>query len=198
MAASKGGLRPYSRLGGYNSSNTVGFWIAKSESNNFFQGDLVLMSSTGDILPSTAVDDVTAVGVFNGCEYVDSSGVLRQTNFYNDTIAQDGMRAFVTVDPFQAYKIRIANSDANTTMTRTDIGKNYDIEYNGGSTTTGRSGMCLGSTTGVTTAAQLKLLDLVNDDGTDRPTDASSTTTYTHGIVVLDPTISYWLTVTGV
>jgi hypothetical protein len=37
--------------------------------------------------------------------------------------------AFVNVNPFQLYKIAIANGDADTTLDMSAIGISYDIEY---------------------------------------------------------------------
>ena len=199
MAASEGGLRPYNRLHGYNSGNMVEFWITNGETEDIFQGDPVIMTATGEIDPMGAIGDANVLGVFMGCSYEDSTGQIRQTNFYNGDVAKDGMVAHVIVDPFQVYKVRIGNSDANTTMTRGDIGLNYDIEFLAGNTTTGQSGAILDSgTSGATSAANLKLLGLVNDDGSDSPTKASTSTTYTHGLVIIDPAISFSLTGTGI
>lgn len=200
MAASTGGLIPHNRLGGTpNSSGTQKFWIAASESADFFQGDLCLLTADGDLAPSTAIDDERTVGVFQGCQYEDANGVPTFTNYYNSTIASEGMIAHVITDPFQLYRIRIANGDEDDTLTREAIGLNYDIEYNTASTVSGMSGMCLDSgTTGATGAAQLKLVDLVNVDGSDSPTTATSSTTYTHGVVMLMPSISMWLADTGI
>ena len=200
MAATKGGLIPHNMLGGApNSMGTEQFYIKLSETANFFQGDLCLIDANGELQPSTAVTDTITVGVFHGCQYVDNAGDTKFSNSYTDTIASTGMIAHVITNPFQIYRIRIANGDANTTLTRPEVGRNFDIEYNGGDTTTGLSGMCLDSgTAGVTTVAQLKLLGLTDVDGSGSPTQDAAATTHTYGLVMLETSISRYLSVTGI
>ena len=97
------------------------------------------------------------------------------------------------INPLQTYKVRIANGDANTTLTRVTASfLNFDIEFNSGDTTLGLSGMCLDSgTTGSAGAANLRVVGLTNDDGVD-PLLGSASTTYSHAIVIIDPEINYW------
>ena len=202
MAATKGGLIPHSNMlgGATDSSGTQQFFIKASETANFFQGDLCLIDANGEIQPSTAVTDTITVGVFQGCQYVDNNGDTKFSNFYNETITNGSTIAHLITNPFQVYRIRIANGDANVdTFTRVEIGMNFDIEYNGGSTVTGLSGMCLDSgTSGATTVAQLKILGLTDVDGSDSPTSSVRATTYTYALVMLEPSINRYLSVTGI
>lgn len=199
MAASEGGLRVHTTAGsGYSAGgNTMAFNIAPSEATNIFQGDVVKLVNDGTVVAMSAVTDTPVLGVFAGCEYTNSDGELVFSNKYTDTIAAEGTVAHVLVNPYQLYVVRIANSDADTTLTQTAIGLNYDIEFNAGNSTTGVSGMCLDSgTSGATSAANIRLVGLTNDDGTN-DMDGTSSTTYTHGIVMIDPNISFWISGPG-
>ena len=194
MAASNGGLRVRSAGGsGYDPSNTMAFNIAKNEASDLLQGDVVKLVNDGTVVAMSAITDTPVLGVFVGCEYVNTDGQPVYSNKYTDQINEDGIVAHVLVNPYQLYTIQIANSDANTTLTQTAIGLNYDIEFNSGDTTLGLSGMCLDSgTSGATGAANLRLVGLTNLDSTDTMAGTASTT-YTHGIVIVDPEISFWI-----
>ena len=179
------------------------FWITSGETADIFEGDLVKITATGEIDPVAAVTGATVLGVFVGCQYVNDAGQTVQNNFYNGDRTQNDMQAMVVVDPFQLYSIPILDgSGAADTLQRTAIGLNYDIDFtNDGSTTTGRSAMGIDtSTAGATTTAQVKLAGLTNDPTTGNPPVgyASTSTTYGYGIVMIDVTTSFWLTVTGI
>lgn len=191
--ATVGGLVPYSSLSGNSTQVTREFAIASGTSSNIYQGDVVKLVNDGTVVAMSAVGDTPVVGVFVGCSYTGTDGTPVFSNKYEDTITSEDIVAQVIVDPFQLYKVKIANSASDTTLTRTAIGLNYDIEFNTANSTSGLSGMTLDSgTAGVTTAANLRLVGLTNDDGTWDNAGGSSTT-YTHGIVMIDPQISFWL-----
>lgn len=190
--ASQGGLVPYKTLHGYQSGATLEFAIASGTSTDFFQGDLVTLVTGGTVVAAAAVTADQAVGVFMGCSYTGTDGTPVFTNKYTDTITSEDIVANVLVDPLQLYKIAIANSDADTTLTRPSIGSNFDIEFNTGNSTSGASGMNLDSGTAAAAgAAMLRLVGLTNDDGT-HDNAGSGSTTYSHGIVMIDPNINYW------
>lgn len=198
--ADEGGFRPYSSIasGGTGGSPTVAFKILNAESDNIFEGDLMSMEATGTVTACKAVTEVAAVGVFIGCEYTNSDGQRVWSNKYTDTISRDDTVAHILTDPNQLYVIKFSDSDVNTTLTQTAVGLNYDIEFNAGNTTTGKSGMTLDTgTAGATGAAQMKLVGLTNDDGTN-PWVGSSSATYTHGIVQIDPQVSFWIASAGI
>ena len=191
--ATHGGLRPYSSISGFSSHVTREFAIASGTSSDLFQGDIVKLVNDGTVVAMSAAGDTPVVGVFVGCSYTNSEGTPVYSNKYTDTITAEDIVANVIVDPFQLYSVQIANSDADTTLTRTAIGLNYDVEFNAGDSTSGLSGMVLDSgVTGITGAANLRCVGLTNDDGTgDNVGDGS--TTYSKAIVMIDPQISFWL-----
>jgi hypothetical protein len=189
--ATHGGLRTDSSVI-TGSSVTRAFKILNGDATDMLQGDLMKMNAAGYVEPSTAVSDVAIVGVFVGCEYTNSEGERVWSNKYTDNISRDDTMAFVNVNPFQLYKIAIANGDTDTTLDQSSIGISYDIEYNTGDTTLGLSGMTIdsGETPGAT--AQLRVVALTNDDGVDYLTQATATT-YSTAIVQIDPATSFWL-----
>ena len=189
--ASEGGLRPYSSAGtGAGSAPILPYKIASTEATNIFEGDLVKMVADGTVVAASAVTDVAIIGVFVGCEYVNSDGQTVQSNKYTDTITDDNTVAFVNVNPLQIYKIKCADGDVDTTITRAEVGRRFDIEYNAGNSTTGQSGMVLDTgTAGATTVAQLKIVGVINEDGSDGAKGAAGAE-FTHALVIIDPDIS--------
>ena len=197
--ASEGGLRPYSSAGvGAGSAPTLAYKIASAEASNIFEGDLVKMVDDGTVVAASAVTDVAIVGVFVGCEYVNADGQTVQSNKYTSTITDDNTVAFVNVNPHQIYKIKCGNADADTTITRTEVGLRFDVEYNAGNSTTGQSGMVLDTgTAGATTVAQLKVVGCINEDGSDGAKGASGAT-FTHALVIIDPDVSVFGSSAGI
>lgn len=189
--ATHGGLRVDSNvLSG--ESVVRSFKILNGDATDMLQGDLIKMNAAGYVEPSTAAADVAIVGVFVGCEYTNSDGERVFSNKYTDTISRDDTMAFVNVNPFQLYKIAIANGDADTTLDMSAIGISYDIEYNTGDTTLGLSGMNLDSGSTPAATGQLRVVALTNDDGVDYLTQPAATT-FSTAIVQIDPGTSFWL-----
>jgi len=189
--ASEGGLRAHSSVGtGAGSSPTVAYKIASAEATDIFEGDLVKMVDDGTVVAMSAVTDVAIAGVFVGCEYTDSNGQRQWSNKYTDTITQDDTVAFVNSNPHQVYKIRVGTADVDGTTTRTSVGLRFDIDFNAGNSTTGQSGMILDTgTAGATTVANVKVIGVLNEDGTDGAKGAAAKT-FTHALVIIDPDIS--------
>lgn len=201
MGASEGGFRAYSSAGvGAGSAPVFPYKIASAVATDIFQGDLVKMvAATGSVIAMAAVSDIAIAGVFVGCEFTDSNGQRQQSNKYVDTITRDDTIAYVLCNPHQIWKIRIADgSDADTTLTRAAVGLKYDIEFNAGNSTTGHSGMCLDqSQAGDAGDANMTLIGLTNDDGTNDAIGAAAKT-FTHGLVIIDPDISIYGSSVGI
>lgn len=173
-------------------SVTRSFKIFNTDATDMLQGDLMKFNAAGYVEPSTAITDIAIAGVFVGCEYTDNNGSRVWSNKYTDTINRDDTMAFVNVNPFQLYKIAIANNDIDTTITQAAIGMSYDIEYNTGDVTLGLSGMTLDTGGVIAATGQLRVVAVTNDDGVDYLTQAPDTT-YSHAIVQIDPATSFWL-----
>ncbi len=191
-----GGFRPYNCLGAPSTQQTMEFWITNGETKDIFQYDLITMTSEGEIDPVSANSEEQLLGSFVGCEYTNADGQRIQSNFYNGDRAQDGMVAHVLVNPFQLYLAKWqTNAAADSTKLRTAIGLNFDLDFVAGSLTSGRSGMAVETTQAGTTAqAMVRCVGVTNVDGADNPKTAiAGTTTYTHGIFMIDPLINFFL-----
>jgi len=154
------GLRPIGNLSATGAQKQYGYEIADNQAGTIFQGDLVALSA-GFITRFLPATHTAAVGVFNGCNYIDpTTGKPTFKNFYPGSvnITAGKIVADVLDDPSQLFLIQC---DAG--FVAADVGKNADVIGTGGSTTTGVSTMELNSSTLATTAAlNLKTVGLYN------------------------------------
>jgi hypothetical protein len=164
------GLRPIGNLSATGAQKQYGYEIADNQAGTIFQGDLVALSA-GYITRFLPASHTAAVGVFNGCNYIDpTTGKPTFKNFYPGSvnITSGKIIADVIDDPSQLFLVQC---DAG--FVAADVGKNADVIGTGGSTTTGVSTMELNSSTlAVTAALNLKTVGLYNVPGNDFGTNA--------------------------
>lgn len=151
------GLRPLGNLSATGSQKQFGYEIQDNQAGAIFQGDLVTLKD-GYIVKFAPATHTAAVGVFNGCNYIDpSTGKPTWKNFYPGSvdITAGKIIADVIDDPNQLFIIQ-GDEDA----VQADFGKNADVTAGTtGSTVTGLSAMTLDSSTIATNAAlNLKLI----------------------------------------
>ena len=157
------GLKPLGNLSATGSQKQYGYEIADNQAGAIFQGDLVTIVN-GYVVKFLPATHSAALGVFNGCNYVDpTTGKPIFSNYYPGSvnITQGIISADVLDDPSQLFIIQ-----ADAAITQANIGKNADVIGTGGSTTTGVSTMELDVTTIADTAAlNLKIVGLYNVPG---------------------------------
>jgi hypothetical protein len=160
------GLRPLGNLSATGSQKQFGYEIADTQVGAIYQGDLVTLKD-GYILRFDPATHTAAVGVFNGCNYIDpSTGKPTWKNFYPGSvnITAGKIVADVMDDPNQLFIIQ-CDEDA----VQADFGKNADITTGTtGSTVTGLSAMTLDSSDiGTAAAKNLKLVGKWDIPGND-------------------------------
>lgn len=164
------GLRPIGNLSATGAQKQYGYEIADNQAGTIFQGDLVVLTA-GYISRFLPASHTAAVGVFNGCNYIDpTTGKPTWKNYYPGSvnITSGKIIADVIDDPSQLFLVQV---DAG--FTAADVGKNADVIGTGGSTTTGLSTMELNSATlAVTAALNLKTVGIYNVPGNDFGTNA--------------------------
>lgn len=157
------GLRPLGNLSATGSQKQYGYEIADNQSGAIYQGDLVTVYD-GYLVKFAPGTHTAAVGVFNGCNYIDpTTGKPTWKNFYPGSvnITAGKIQADVIDDPSQLFIIQ-----ADEDIVQADIGKNADVVGTGGSTTTGVSTMELDSSTIANSAAlNLKIVGLYDVPG---------------------------------
>jgi hypothetical protein len=147
------GLRPLGNLSATGSQKQYGYEIADSQAGVIYQGDLVTVYD-GYVVKFAPATHTAALGVFNGCFYIDpTTGKPTWKNYYPGSvnITQGKIVADVIDDPSQLFIIQVDESVAQT-----QVGMNADVVGTGGSTTTGVSSMELDSST-IDKAAALNL-----------------------------------------
>ena len=157
------GLRAMGNLSATGSQKQFGYEIADNQAGAIFKGDLVTIFD-GYIVKFAPATHTAAVGVFNGCNYIDpTSGKPTWSNYYPGSvnITAGIIEADVIDDPNQLFTIQ-----ADEDVVAADIGKNADVVGTGGSTTNGLSSMELDSSTIANTAAlNLKIVGVFKTPG---------------------------------
>jgi hypothetical protein len=156
------GLRPIGNLSATGAQKQYGYQIADNQAGTIFQGDLVVLTG-GFISKFLPGSHTAAVGVFNGCSYIDpTTGKPTFKNFYPgsiDVTAGQVINADVLDDPNQLFLVQCDGG-----FVAADVGKNADVVGTGGSTTSGISAMELSSSTLANSPAlNLKVVGLYND-----------------------------------
>ena len=152
------GLRPLGNLSATGGQKQYGYEIEDSQAGAIYQGDLVTIVG-GYVVKFAPGTHAAALGVFNGCNYVDpSSGKPTWKNYYPGSVNITSGKIIPDVldHPNQLFLIQ-----ADEDIVQADIGKNADVVGTGGSSTTGVSSMELDSSTIADTAAlNLKIVGL--------------------------------------
>jgi hypothetical protein len=130
------GLRPLGNLSATGGQKQYGYSIEDTQAGAIFQGDLVTLDG-GYIVKFDAESHTVAVGVFNGCFYVDpTTGKPTWKNYYPGSVdlTTGTIQADVIDDPSQLFVIQ-----ADQDVVQADIGLNAGIAYTAGSTISGLS-----------------------------------------------------------
>ena len=154
------GFRPLGNLSATGAQKQYGYEIADNQSGAIYQGDLVTIVA-GYVVKFAPATHAAALGVFNGCFYIDpTTGKPTWKNYYPGSvnITEGTISADVLDDPSQLFLVQ-----SDGVIVQANIGKNADVIGTGGSTVTGVSTMELNSATIADTAAlNLKIVGLWN------------------------------------
>jgi hypothetical protein len=168
------GLRPLSKLGGgANSTGLTGYTpyeIANGNTDKLYHGQIVVPLASGyiDHTSNAAGGTVSALGVFQGCEYVSSTtGKPTWSNYWPGSGADSNhpVKAFVNDDPSQLY---VVATDATWTSKATArAGVFLNASTSTGITGTDATGLSLGrlaiSTLATTNSLTLRVMGWVED-----------------------------------
>jgi hypothetical protein len=153
------GLKPVSEFGGLPYAGSTRMYpIATGYSSNLFYGDIVQLS--GGTVVKTSMDATSSpgtavagtLGVFLGCEYVNSSGQTVRAQYWPANTVSNGAVAYVVDDPRTVLKAALTVQGTSLANTGTTIGyananfigtNLYAITGNTGSTNTGNSALAL-------------------------------------------------------
>ena len=161
------GLRPVKRADGMPYAGATSQYLIDpaGEATNLFYGQVVIIGAdgyialatgTGSDLTTNSISGTTgvgAIGVFVGCEYVNSSGQLVQAQYYPSGTANGGtIKAYVVDDPNVLFQAQLDASGAQTVIgTNTFFATAQTTST--GSTSTGNSTSALDATVQTAAAA---------------------------------------------
>ena len=161
------GLRPVKRADGMPYAGATSQYLIDpaGEATNLFYGQVVIIGAdgyialatgTGSDLTTNSISGTTgvgAIGVFVGCEYVNSSGQLVQAQYYPSGTANGGtIKAYVVDDPNVLLQAQLDGSGAQTVIgTNTFFATAQTTST--GSTSTGNSTSALDATVQTAAAA---------------------------------------------
>ena len=123
------------------------YTIASTYGANIFQGDPVKLVDAGTVQLGTSdgtrsgtVDGISLLGVFAGCQYIDSLGKPTLTPFWPTGTTATDIVAWVYDDPETIFQVQYNNPSSGTTV-QTAVGEECDwtVASPGGSTATGLS-----------------------------------------------------------
>ena len=174
LTAAPYGLKPVKRADGMPYAGATSQFLIDpaGEATNLFYGQVVILGADGYIALSTATGadignnnlggaNLGAIGVFVGCEYVNSSGQLVQAQYYpTGTSNGDAIKAYVVDDPNVLFQVQ-----ADGAMDQSEIGANTFFaavqSTTTGSTTTVNSTSAVDATS-QTAAAAFRIVSAVS------------------------------------
>jgi hypothetical protein len=123
------------------------YTIASTYAANIFSGDPVKLTDNGVVQLGTSdgtrsgtVDGISLLGIFAGCQYLDSSGRPAISPFWPSGATGTEIVAWVYDDPETLFDVQYTNPSSGTTV-QTAVGEECDwsVASPGGSTQTGLS-----------------------------------------------------------
>lgn len=153
------GLRPIGKVGQNRDNGGLSEYsiVANSASTIYFN-DPVKAIDSGTIDVAAAGD--VLLGSLNGVFYTDpTTKKPTWANHYSQVNATD-IVAFVSDDPYERFEIQ---SNGTNAITQASVFFNYDIAYTAGDSANYVSKVELNEASGVSTAAQLRLLGFSKD-----------------------------------
>jgi hypothetical protein len=179
------GLEPINRVDGMPYAGAIRqIPITASYGTAIYNGDVVKLVTGGTVEKSAIGANVTAqptLGVFVGCQYVNSSSQTVQAQYYPTGVTS--AIAYVVLDPQAAFKVAVTtsgNTSVVTSVTRAVVGTNMEIATGAGSNITGNSGLSVVSGSAANTAIlPVRVIDVV-------PETAINATNFAEVIVKLN------------
>lgn len=124
-----------------NQTNGASSYTIRSGYNtSIFSGDYVIYNAgdRGYLIPGTGATNEQIVGVFAGCQYKDSTGLLVSKPYWPANTVGTDIVAYLYDDPFIVYNIQCGDSvGAVNALLISHIGNNCNIEFDAGNTSSG-------------------------------------------------------------
>lgn len=124
------------------SGNLQEFRINPANSGSIYKGDVVTLTSGWVVEATGGADnsDFDILGVFYGCQYVDSDGSFEFMPSWNGGAGRSLIKAQIAMPSHSLFWVK---GLAGTVYTQAAFGGRFGIDYTAGSHVYGRSGVCL-------------------------------------------------------
>jgi uncharacterized membrane protein len=172
------GLKPVNLVGGLPFAGaTRQIPIGNAYGTSIFNGDVVQLNSSGNVIITTLQNNASPVngviGVFLGCSYTNPATKQKVfSQYYPASTAADDILAYISDDPNALYKVVNVTSNVADSTTggllpayvsrANSFGTNAELVLNTGSTTTGNSRMGV-FINNVTSSLPFRVVDVVTD-----------------------------------
>ena len=140
--------------------------ITAAYGTTIYNGDIVKLVVGGNVEKSaigTNVEAQPTLGVFVGCQYVNSTGQTVQAQYYPTGVTS--AIAYVVLDPQAAFKAAVTtsgNTSVVTSVTRAVVGTNMSIATGTGNNATGNSGLSvISGSTANSAILPVRVIDVV-------------------------------------
>jgi hypothetical protein len=182
------GFKPINRVDGMPYAGATR-QLPINQATAIYNGDLVELDVGGVVGTATSLTAGAKLGVFVGCQYVNSSGQTVAAQYYPGSGVTNAV-AYVVDDPMAAFKVAVTAANGTiATVGVAAVGTNVTALVNTPSTVTGDSAQSILSTSpAATDTFPLRVIAVV-------PDTALSTNEFTEVIVKIN--LHQYLTATG-
>jgi len=174
------GFKPINRLDGMAYAGAIR-QIPVTQAGAMYNGDVIELDVGGVVGTATSLTAGAKLGVFVGCQYVNSQGQTVQAQYYPGSAAASDALAYVVDDPYAVFKVAVTTSlGVISTVTQAAVGTNVTALAGTPSAATGNSGASILDTSPADTATfPFRVIAVV-------PESAATATTFTEVIVKIN------------
>lgn len=124
-----------------------------TQAGAMYFGELIELDVGGVVGTASSLTGGAKIGVFVGCQYVNTQGQTVQSNFYPGTGAATDAIAYVVDDPNAVFKVAVTDSSGDISfVTQAAVGTNVTALAGTANTLTGNSGASILDTSPANTA----------------------------------------------
>lgn len=134
------GFKPINRLDGMAYAGAIRQFPV-TQAGAMYNGDLIELDVGGIVGTASSLTGGAKIGVFVGCQYVNTQGQTVQSNFYPGSAAATDAVAYVVDDPYAVFKVAVTDSAGDISfVTQAAVGTNVTALAGTPNTLSGNSG----------------------------------------------------------
>ena len=134
------GFKPINRLDGMAYAGAIRQFPV-TQAGAMYNGDLIELDVGGIVGTATSLTGGAKIGVFVGCQYVNTQGQTVQSNFYPGSASASDAIAYVVDDPYAVFKVAVTDSGGDISfVTQAAVGTNVTALAGTANTLAGNSG----------------------------------------------------------